>query len=96
MRIGRKTTNRRVVLGLELSGEEDFEKITIAEQMKRYFAYHQVDATILIRTGNETAKDIENVQQILIELKKFGVMRHEPVLVVGGGVISEIAGFACK
>ena len=31
---------------------------------------------------------------ILIEMKKEGVMRNEPVLVVGGGVIADIAGFA--
>lgn len=32
--------------------------------------------------------------EILIELKTMGVMRNEPVLVVGGGVIADIAGFA--
>ena len=33
--------------------------------------------------------------EILFDLKKLGVMRNEPVLVVGGGVIADIAGFAC-
>ena len=32
--------------------------------------------------------------EILFDLKKMGVMRNEPVLVVGGGVIADIAGFA--
>lgn len=32
--------------------------------------------------------------EILLDLKKMGVMRNEPVLVVGGGVIADIAGFA--
>mmetsp|Transcript_31485 Transcript_31485/g.36329 ORF Transcript_31485/g.36329 Transcript_31485/m.36329 type:complete len:953 (+) Transcript_31485:178-3036(+) len=89
------TTNHRVVLGMALEGGENFEKITIAEQINRYFAFHQVEIEVLVRSGNEADKDIENVQKILIELKKLGVMRHEPVLVVGGGVIADIAGFAC-
>merc|ERR1719148_486849 len=72
-----------------------FIKITIREQIDRYFEHHNVETKILVRSGNEVDKDIENVQEILIDLKKLGVMRNEPVLVVGGGVIADIAGFAC-
>ena len=30
-----------------------------------------------------------------VDLKKNGVSRNEPVLIIGGGVISDIGGFAC-
>merc|ERR1711966_87420 len=36
-----------------------------------------------------------NVEQILVDLKASNVARNEPVLVVGGGVIADIGGFAC-
>lgn len=69
--------------------------MTIGEQIERYFAHHDVLVQIIAKSGNEVDKDIESVQEILIELKKIGVMRNETVLVVGGGVIADIAGFAC-
>lgn len=91
-----KATNRRAILDMDPSADPAaYETITIAEQLQRYFAYHNVDVKILAKSGNEVNKDIESVQEILIDLKKLGVMRNEPVLVVGGGVVSDIAGFAC-
>jgi len=39
-------------------------------------------------------KGIEDVEKILVAMKKYRVGRHEPLLVVGGGVIADIAGFA--
>jgi len=89
------STNRRAVLGMESKEGVEFTKLTIKQQLDRYFEHHGVETKILIKSGNEVDKDLENVQEILIDLKKIGVMRNEPVLVVGGGVIADIAGFAC-
>jgi 3-dehydroquinate synthase len=47
-----------------------------------------------VHDGNEANKDISNVEKILIELKNNGVARNEPVLIMGGGVIADIGGFA--
>lgn len=44
--------------------------------------------------GNEASKDISSVEKILIDLKNNGVARNEPVLIMGGGVIADIGGFA--
>jgi len=88
-------TNRRVVLGMEDVSKSDLKKISIRQQLNRYFEHHGVKMEVLVRSGNEADKHIENVQEILIDLKKLGVMRNEPVLIVGGGVIADIAGFAC-
>ncbi|KAL7568105.1 hypothetical protein ACA910_019503 [Epithemia clementina (nom. ined.)] len=92
-------TNYRVMMeddDVVKNNQEKYVQMTIGEQLDRYFAHHDVETTVLLHGGNEVDKDIENVQQILIDLKKIGAMRNEPVLVVGGGVLADIAGFACS
>jgi len=49
----------------------------------------------LVYKGNEVDKEIGNVETILVDLKTYGVSRNEPILIMGGGVISDIGGFAC-
>jgi len=62
--------------------------------LDNYFAAHNIEFTKLVFSGNEVDKGIEDVERILIAMKKYRVGRHEPLLVVGGGVIADIAGFA--
>merc|ERR1719199_2319030 len=59
-----------------------------------YFAANNIEFTKLVFSGNEVDKGIEDVERILIAMKKYRVGRHEPLLVIGGGVIADIAGFA--
>ena len=42
----------------------------------------------------EVDKHINNVEKILAELKALGASRDEPILIIGGGVLADIAGFA--
>lgn len=63
--------------------------------IEAYFAHHNISLQKLSYRCMEVDKDISSVQQILTDLKAARVSRNEPVLVVGGGVISDIAGFAC-
>lgn len=65
------------------------------QELADYFAAHGIDYKALVYKGNEVDKEIGSVEQILVDLKKNGVSRNEPVLIVGGGVISDIGGFAC-
>jgi 3-dehydroquinate synthase len=62
--------------------------------LDKYFASHRIEYVKLVYSGNEADKDIRDVENILVDMKKNGVARNEPLLVVGGGVISDIAGFA--
>jgi hypothetical protein len=56
-------TNRRAVLTMDpTSDPQDYTKLSIAEQLNRYFAYHNVEVKVLSRSGDEVDKDIENVQ----------------------------------
>lgn len=64
------------------------------EQLEEYFNHHGIELTQLIHGGDEIDKDIKNVEEILVELKNKGVSRNEPVLIMGGGVITDIGGFA--
>jgi len=59
-----------------------------------YFAAHGIEYVKLVYSGNEVDKDIRDVERILVDLKQTGQARNEPLLVVGGGVIADIAGFA--
>jgi len=62
--------------------------------LQEYFDVNRIPFTKFIHEGNEINKDIKNVQEILLDMKKFGVARNEPVLIVGGGVISDLGGLA--
>lgn len=62
--------------------------------LQTYFDTNGIPLTKFIHTGNEVNKDIRNVEAILLDLKNYQVSRNEPVLIVGGGVISDIGGFA--
>ena len=64
------------------------------EKLKNYFDYHGIKLVMLVHGGNEIDKDIQHVEEILVELKKNNVARNEPVLIMGGGVIADIGGFA--
>eukprot|EP00441_Pelagodinium_beii_P046718 CAMPEP_0197620890 /NCGR_PEP_ID=MMETSP1338-20131121/1601_1 /TAXON_ID=43686 ORGANISM="Pelagodinium beii, Strain RCC1491" /NCGR_SAMPLE_ID=MMETSP1338 /ASSEMBLY_ACC=CAM_ASM_000754 /LENGTH=469 /DNA_ID=CAMNT_0043190193 /DNA_START=72 /DNA_END=1478 /DNA_ORIENTATION=+ len=63
-------------------------------EIDNYFAANNIEFTKLVFSGNEVDKGIEDVERILVAMKKYRVGRHEPLLVVGGGVIADIAGFA--
>merc|ERR1719419_1606358 len=65
------------------------------EQLNAYFAYHGIDLVKLVYRAHEADKNIHSVQKILQDYKKNRCKRNEPVLVVGGGVITDLAGFAC-
>ena len=64
------------------------------KELQTYFDAHNLPLVQLVHGGNEIDKDIKSVEKILVDMKNNGVARNEPVLVVGGGVIADIAGFA--
>jgi len=60
-----------------------------------YFRHHEIALTIVPVQIRETAKSIETFERIVGEFDRFGLVRTEPVLVVGGGLTTDVAGFAC-
>jgi 3-dehydroquinate synthetase len=65
------------------------------EQMRAYFDYHHIDLTVFPVAIRETAKTLRTVESIVDAFGEFGLLRTEPVLVVGGGLTTDVAGFAC-
>jgi len=73
--------------------DDKVEKL-FGDALNKYFEANDIPLVMLVHSGNEIDKDIRNVENVLVDMKNNGVARNEPVLVVGGGVIADIAGFA--
>jgi 3-dehydroquinate synthase len=66
------------------------------EQMQGYFDYHNIDLTLFPVSIPEPAKTIRTFERIIDAFADFGLVRKEPVLVIGGGLTTDVAGFACS
>jgi demethyl-4-deoxygadusol synthase len=66
------------------------------EQIDDYFHHHGLALTKLAVSIAETDKGLEMVEQIVDAFGEFGLLRKEPVLVVGGGLTTDVTGFACS
>ncbi|KAI9823821.1 MAG: hypothetical protein M1826_007642 [Phylliscum demangeonii] len=65
------------------------------EQMEAYFGHHRLPLTIHQTKIGEKAKTMATLLSIVDSMTEFGIIRKEPVLVVGGGLVTDVAGFAC-
>jgi len=65
------------------------------QQIEDYFHHHQIHLEKLIYRAMEVDKGIHTVERMLGDFKRLGVSRNEPVLIVGGGVLSDTGGLAC-
>jgi len=61
-------------------------------QMQAYFRYHGIALEIHRTKIGEKAKTMETLLAICEAMTDFGIIRKEPVLVVGGGLITDVAG----
>ncbi len=65
------------------------------EQMQAYFEHYQIDLTVFPVAIKETDKTLRTLERIVDAFGDFGLLRKEPVLVVGGGLTTDVAGLAC-
>jgi len=65
------------------------------EQIQQYFDHHGIPLVFHAMQVGETAKTIQSLLGICDAMTQFGIIRKEPVLVVGGGLVTDVAGFAC-
>ena len=63
--------------------------------MQTYFEHHGIALNALPLTIAETDKSLATLERIIEAFGDFGLVRKEPVLVVGGGLITDVAGLAC-
>jgi 3-dehydroquinate synthase len=66
-----------------------------SEQIDHYFQYHEIKLDKLVYRAMEVDKGIHTVERMLGDFKRLGVSRNEPVLIIGGGVLTDTGGLAC-
>ncbi|MDB9524704.1 sedoheptulose 7-phosphate cyclase [Oscillatoria sp. CS-180] len=65
------------------------------EQIEHYFSHHGITLDKLVYRAMEVDKGIHTVERMLGDFKRLGVSRNEPVLIIGGGVLTDTGGLAC-
>ncbi|BAU11805.1 3-dehydroquinate synthase [Leptolyngbya sp. NIES-3755] len=66
------------------------------DQLRSYFEYYEIDLTVFAIEITEPAKTIDTFLKITDAFCDFNLKRKEPVLVIGGGLVLDVAGFACS
>ncbi len=64
-------------------------------QIAAYFKHYNIDLTLFPVTISEPTKTMDTLLSIVNAFSDFNLVRKEPVLVVGGGLVTDVAGFAC-
>jgi 3-dehydroquinate synthase len=66
-------------------------------QIREFFDFHGIRATVLTLRADETVKQWDAVCQVVDAMNDFGIdRRREPVMAIGGGVLTDIVGFAAS
>ncbi|KZV66352.1 2-epi-5-epi-valiolone synthase [Peniophora sp. CONT] len=66
-----------------------------SEKWNAYFEHHGIPLTTFIMNGGEKNKTMDTMLSIVDAMTSFGIIRKEPVLVVGGGLCTDVTGYAC-
>ncbi len=66
------------------------------DQIDDYFEQQAIALTKVPVQIAETEKSLATTVQIIDAFDRFGLLRKEPVLVVGGGLTTDVTGFACS
>lgn len=88
---GRQTGGRRFVL------VDDNVARLHGDAIHAWFVHQGINACIVTFPGGEDHKTIEAYQSLLRELDTFPIHRRdEPIIAIGGGVLTDVAGFAAS
>jgi 3-dehydroquinate synthase len=66
------------------------------DKISNYFTENKLDVHLIYVNCKEENKTWENLNHILNEFEKIGVLRREEIIAIGGGVLLDIVGFACS
>jgi 3-dehydroquinate synthase len=84
-------TNDRVMIVIDTNVHKFY-----AAQLMEYFNSHNVKYSMLVINTNEESKTWKDADHILQFFEDEGVLRREPIIAIGGGVLLDIVGFACS
>jgi len=89
--VGKKKNTRRFII-VDENVDKHFSK-----EIREYFNVHNIDTKILVFPSGEENKSVDNYLRILRELDTFPINRRdEPIIAIGGGVLTDIAGFVAS
>ena len=89
--VGKKENTRRFII-VDENVDQHFSK-----QIRDYFNAHNIDTKIVIFPSGEENKSVDSYLRILSELDSFPINRRdEPIIAIGGGVLTDIAGFVAS
>ena len=86
--VGKKANTRRFIIV-----DENVDNY-FSREIREYFSVHHIETKIVVFPSGEENKSVDNYLSILHELDSFPVNRRdEPIIAIGGGVLTDIAGF---
>ena len=66
-------------------------------KIESYFRHHGVETTMLSLRADEAVKGWDTVTTVVDAMNAFGIdRRREPVIAIGGGVLTDVVGFAAS
>jgi 2-epi-5-epi-valiolone synthase len=66
-------------------------------RIREYFTVQEVDYDVHVIDAHEAVKTMESVFRIVSSMDKFGITRRrEPVIAIGGGVLTDLVGLAAS
>lgn len=87
---GSNNSNRRIIVI-----DRNVHKL-YSNQLVSYFEQLKVDGKILIIDSDEENKTWDNANKILQFFETEGLLRREPVIAIGGGVLLDIVGYCAS
>jgi 2-epi-5-epi-valiolone synthase len=84
-------TNDRIMIVIDQNVHKFY-----AAQLMEYFNAHDVKYRMLVIDTDEENKTWKDADHILQFFEDEGVLRREPIIAIGGGVLLDIVGFACS
>ncbi|SHH57515.1 3-dehydroquinate synthase [Jatrophihabitans endophyticus] len=66
------------------------------DDLRAYFEHHDIALSTVPMVINETDKTMRTAERVVDAFGEFGLVRKEPVLVIGGGLTTDVVGFACS
>lgn len=89
--VGRKMSGRRFVV------VDEWVHRSHGRRIADYFRHHGIHANITVFPGGEAVKTLDAWQQVLRALDSFPIHRRdEPIIAIGGGVLTDVVGFAAS
>lgn len=65
-------------------------------ELHNYFDKHKIQLELFVLDATEENKDWKHTDEVLKFFEQVGVLRREPIIAIGGGVLLDLVGFCCS